>query len=190
MLLNVRKTGEGKTLVFMGAASVLKGVTIVVVPLLCLGADQVTKANRSSVVRAFHLDECRGAEAVELWRALRSLPLGGQATRPIVLFCSPHALSKTVWRETVVTLVERGCLSLAVVDEADKVRTQCICVASSHRNNNSISIIATRSILHHCHADRCSHTVGACVRSSTRSRTPSSHLHAAQASVGTCVVLS
>lgn len=44
-LLLARKTGDGKSLVFQGAATILGGITICVVPLLVLGSDQTTKVN-------------------------------------------------------------------------------------------------------------------------------------------------
>ena len=44
-LLLVRKTGEGKTIVLHGAATLLGGVSLCVVPLHTLAADQVVRAN-------------------------------------------------------------------------------------------------------------------------------------------------
>ena len=44
-LLLVRKTGEGKTIVLQGAATILGGVSLCVVPLHTLAADQVVRAN-------------------------------------------------------------------------------------------------------------------------------------------------
>ena len=40
----IRKTGEGKSLVITTTVALLCGVTIVMVPLLGLGSDQVNKA--------------------------------------------------------------------------------------------------------------------------------------------------
>jgi superfamily II DNA helicase RecQ len=43
MMYLIRKTGEGKSLVMQGMASMLKGITITMVPLLGLGSDQESK---------------------------------------------------------------------------------------------------------------------------------------------------
>ena len=40
----IHKTGEGKSLVIITTAAMLRGVTIVMVPLIGLGSDQVNKA--------------------------------------------------------------------------------------------------------------------------------------------------
>ena len=54
----LRKTGEGKSLVITGSATMLRGVTVVMVPLIGLGSDQANKAkNLDNRVEAYHLDE-------------------------------------------------------------------------------------------------------------------------------------
>jgi hypothetical protein len=64
MMYLIRKTGEGKSLVMQGMASMLKGITVSVVPLLGLGSDQADKCNVDSVaVEAYHIDEFRGSHA-------------------------------------------------------------------------------------------------------------------------------
>ncbi len=59
MMYLIRKTGEGKSLVVQGMASMMKGVTVVMVPLLGLGADQDQKCNdvNEMEVESYHLDE-------------------------------------------------------------------------------------------------------------------------------------
>ena len=69
MMYLIRKTGEGKSLVLNGMSSILKGVTISMVPLLGLGSDQAQKcrnANTTKTVEAYHLDEFRHKNASEL----------------------------------------------------------------------------------------------------------------------------
>eukprot|EP00978_Attheya_sp_CCMP212_P009075 scaffold21371_cov61-Attheya_sp.AAC.2 len=62
-LLLVRRTGDGKSLVIYGLATLLRGVTIVMVPILALGSDQVSTvwsmANPLAGVYAEHLDSIR-----------------------------------------------------------------------------------------------------------------------------------
>jgi superfamily II DNA helicase RecQ len=59
-LLLVWRTGDGKSLVIYGLATLLRGVTIVMVPILVLGSDQVSSvwsmANPLAAVYAKHLD--------------------------------------------------------------------------------------------------------------------------------------
>ena len=40
----IRKTGEGKSMIILGAATMRRGVTVVLVPLIGLGSDQVNKS--------------------------------------------------------------------------------------------------------------------------------------------------
>ena len=64
MVYLIRKTGEGKSLVLQGMASMLKGVMISVVPLLGLGSDQQEKCHLSSgAVESYHLDKFLGSHS-------------------------------------------------------------------------------------------------------------------------------
>jgi hypothetical protein len=57
-LFLIRKTGEGKSAVVLTASTLLRGITLVVVPLLGLGCDQVSKAqHHHHKIEAFHLDK-------------------------------------------------------------------------------------------------------------------------------------
>ncbi len=58
MIYLIHKTSKGKSLVMQGMASMLKGVTIVMVPLLGLGSDTESKCTTTNV-KAYHLDEYR-----------------------------------------------------------------------------------------------------------------------------------
>jgi hypothetical protein len=54
----VHKTGEGKSAVVLASATIFRGITLVLVPLLGLGCDQVAKATRrEQQVEAYHLDK-------------------------------------------------------------------------------------------------------------------------------------
>ena len=58
MMYLIRKTGEGKLLVMQGMALMLKGITVMVVPLLGLGLDHEDKCNIDSIrVESYHLNE-------------------------------------------------------------------------------------------------------------------------------------
>jgi superfamily II DNA helicase RecQ len=59
----IRKTGEGKFDVVLTASTLLRGIMLMVMPLLGLGCDQVSKAQHHHYqVEAFHLDKNRSKE--------------------------------------------------------------------------------------------------------------------------------
>jgi len=66
------------------------GVTIVVLPLIGLGADQVRRAFSAAGVHAFHLDELGAADEATLIKWLGALVLGDGNTA--ILFVSPQLL--------------------------------------------------------------------------------------------------
>ena len=129
-LLLVRRTGDGKSAVIFGAATLLKGVSIVVVPLLGLGVDLVGRVNSgarpSARVFAFHLDELRGGEQAELVGFLRRVAAAGDLPdATVLLVCSPQALAPDrSWLAPVLALLAAGVLRLIAIDECDKVVTQ------------------------------------------------------------------
>ena len=56
----IRQPGEGKSLCLYGAASLLKGIIVCLVPLIGLGSDQVAKTERAAIgLEAYHADEMR-----------------------------------------------------------------------------------------------------------------------------------
>ena len=58
VLYLIRKTGEGKSIVFLMIATLLRGITIVLVPLIGLGSDQVSKTiNLTHCIESYHVDE-------------------------------------------------------------------------------------------------------------------------------------
>eukprot|EP00984_Skeletonema_dohrnii_P002679 scaffold926_cov75-Skeletonema_dohrnii-CCMP3373.AAC.2 len=61
MLYLIRKTGEGKSLVLKGMATIKRGITVCLVPLVGLGSDQVCKTTCAKCgVEAYHVDEWKG----------------------------------------------------------------------------------------------------------------------------------
>ncbi len=118
MMYLIRKTGEGKSLVLQAMASILKGVTISMVPLLGLGSDQAEKTTEASTfVESYHLDEFRNNNAIELRARLNEYCR--EEKTAIILFVSPQQLSKhSLWHRVLLSLAERGCVSAVCVDEA------------------------------------------------------------------------
>ena len=65
----ISKTGSGKSAVPLTIATLRRGVTVVMVPLLGLGSDQVKKSTQlEKGIKAYHVDEHRGKDG----RVLRS----------------------------------------------------------------------------------------------------------------------
>ena len=89
-LLCVRPTGGGKSLVFNVLASLLKGVTLCICPLLSLGADQTKKTlaivNRPSPPR-------------------------------VIIYMSPQSLSSKKGKTLIPFLIRHGLIRLVVIDE-------------------------------------------------------------------------
>ena len=118
MMYLIRKTGEGKSLVLQGMASMLKGVTVVMVPLLGLGADQEEKCNgaNASSVESYHLDEYRQSNASELRGHLDDY--SREEKTAIILFVGPQQLSQhSFWCPVLMSLALRGCISAVCIDE-------------------------------------------------------------------------
>ena len=73
MMYLICKTGEGKSLVMMGTAVALRGVTVVMGPLQGLGTDQANKSKRiERGIESYHADEFRDADRAKLDLRLRS----------------------------------------------------------------------------------------------------------------------
>ena len=121
-LLLVERTGGGKSLV-LGLVSVLcAGVTVVLVPLLALTADQLARFNNADqsrgVVHAIHLDETDQSDLDgEVVPMLDDLPRDTSST--VLLLTSPQKLAteKRV-RDALLRCAGRGTLRVVAIDEA------------------------------------------------------------------------
>ena len=76
--LLIRKTGEGKSLVYLVTGACIGGVTLCISPLLSLAMDQSRKvlkhAHSTCTVSSFHLDEMSPSHLQSLQRSLTKLP--------------------------------------------------------------------------------------------------------------------
>jgi len=54
MMYLIRKCGDGKSLVMHAMATILRGITIVMVPLIGLGNDQISKTKRPEVLFSYY----------------------------------------------------------------------------------------------------------------------------------------
>jgi superfamily II DNA helicase RecQ len=118
MMYLIQKTGEGKSLVLQATASLLKGITTSVVPLLGLGSDQVDKCqvDSSNTIESYHLDEFRGSHASLLRMHLQQYTREEITT--IFLFISPQQMTKnSMWYAVLMDLASLGCISAVCIDE-------------------------------------------------------------------------
>ncbi|KAL3759766.1 hypothetical protein ACHAWU_007510 [Discostella pseudostelligera] len=121
MMYLIRKMGEGKSIVLTGASSLLGGVTISLVPLLGLGADQVNKYNnRYCGFEAYHVDEFRDTYAKGLLERLDRYTYSEFSS--ILLYVSPSSLRKdSIWYSKFQQLAKRGAISAFCIDECHSV---------------------------------------------------------------------
>ncbi len=96
----------------------LKGVTVVMVPLLGLGADQDEKCNTDNAVavESYHLDEYRYKNAAQLGIHLNQYSCEEKSA--IMIFVSPQQLSQHLfWYPVLMSLARRSCISAVCIDE-------------------------------------------------------------------------
>ena len=91
MMYLIRKMGEGKSLVLLGMATALRGITITMVQLLGLGSDQVSRLKRLDCrVELYHADEFSDKDYNKLMERLESYSPSDKSS--IIIFISPQQL--------------------------------------------------------------------------------------------------
>lgn len=128
-LLLVRRTGDGKSTVIRGTATILGGISLIVMPTLSLAYDQIASIPRDRI-NAIHLDYVNkgGKEAIRsMYNGLREqMNLDPSKTRTTFIFASPKALVNselvglpkgTCWADLFVDLRSKGVLRFLAVDE-------------------------------------------------------------------------
>ena len=100
-----------------------RGVTIIQVPLLGLGTDQVAKAiHVDGNIEAYHVDEFKGRDGNTLRTRLIQADEEQLQRLSIILFMSPRSLlPDSDWSEVLTDLAKRGHINTMVVDEAHQV---------------------------------------------------------------------
>ena len=131
VLFIVQPTANGKSLVPLTIATIRRGVTIVLVPLIGLGSDQVEKATvLDHNVEAYHIDEHKQLDARAVRDRLNHLSVSEANSTTILLFMSPQSLKRDPkrpnagWYGVIASLARRGLVSLFCIDEAHTVQ-QC-----------------------------------------------------------------
>jgi superfamily II DNA helicase RecQ len=126
-LFMIRKTGEGKSIVPLTVAALLRHITIVLVPLIGLGSDQVNQAScLRRRIEAYHLDENKQQDFDALVLRLKRMiqdPTHAK-NHSVVLYVSPSSLKKeSRWNGLFRQMATRGVIKLFTIDEAHTVVT-------------------------------------------------------------------
>ena len=103
----VLPTGAGKTLCFQLPAAILRGLTVVVYPLLSLMADQIRRAEGAGLTAVVLRGGQSREERTAVWDAVES-------GRLQLLLTNPEMLSQ----ESVITRLAHSAVSHLVIDEA------------------------------------------------------------------------
>ncbi|KAL7508357.1 hypothetical protein ACHAXN_005444 [Cyclotella atomus] len=120
----IRKTGEGKSLVMMGTAAVLRGVTICLVPLLGLGSSQALKSNiRAHRIEGYHLDEYRAQDFAALSQRMAKYKRSDATS--IIVYISPQNLQPgSNWFPVISSAAASRHISFICLDKAHSVVDQ------------------------------------------------------------------
>jgi len=95
LLFLITKMGSNKSDVPLTVASLSQGVAIILVPLVGLGSDQVSKALRPDrKIEANHVDEFKRADGKKLRRRMKNGSDDETLVSTQILYMSPRALSK------------------------------------------------------------------------------------------------
>ena len=128
LLLVSRRTADGKSLLPLTIAAFKRRVTVVLVPLIGLGSDQVQKSCfYDSNIESYHIDEHRGQDAIDLRDRLMNMTEAEMNVTSIILYLSPSALCRDSgigvggWVGLLQTLSARGFISQFCIDEAHSV---------------------------------------------------------------------
>lgn len=106
MMRLIRKCSDGKSLALHAMATILRGVTIVMVPLIGLGSNQISKTKRPELgVEAYHSDEFRDDSASKLTERLESHNPDNDTS--IIICISPQNLRLTTkWYNKLASLAK------------------------------------------------------------------------------------
>ena len=123
-MLLVRSTGGGKSAVRDVCGILTGGITITIVPLLSLSADQTSKLVTLSSsqgldrhLKVFNLDVLRSKTINDFLRS-KLESLSSDSRIRVTLFTSPQKLTKdTSWQKTLQTCFRRGSIRFIAVDE-------------------------------------------------------------------------
>lgn len=121
-VLLIQKTGAGKSMVVLGSAALLRGVIIVIEPLVAVGSDRARAATqKSSWIKSHHVDGLDDNNRSLLVKLLMSLTRKNQG--PIILYLSAHDMMPgSCCVEPVTRLFMLGLVTLLVFDEIHMIQ--------------------------------------------------------------------
>jgi hypothetical protein len=154
MLYLIRKTGEGKSLVLLGMATMLRGVTVCLVPLLGLGSSQASKSrSKEHRVEGYHVDEYRDQDFDLLSRRMRLYSRTERSS--IIVYISPQNLKQgSRCCRLLNDMAAAGYISSICVDEAHATVEQCESFRPEFKDAiNSIKNLLSISKTHHPNID-------------------------------------
>ena len=119
----VAKTGSGKSAIPLSIGSLQTGVTLLMVPLIGFGSDQVNNSrNSKNLSEAYHLDENRGHDGFALRSWLLSLHPHEAEFVSIFLYASPQSLKESsFWFTCLFELALKNLIQQICIDEAHSV---------------------------------------------------------------------
>ena len=119
----VAKTGSGKSTIPLSIGSLQTRVTLLMVPLVGLGSDQVNNSrNSNNLIEAYHLNKNRGRDGYALRSRLLSLHPREAECVSIFLYASPQSLKDgSFWYKCLIELAPKNLIQLICIDEAHSV---------------------------------------------------------------------
>ena len=125
-IMCIRQTGDGKSLPIQCVATMRRYVSVVVVPLISIGADQVSNiyycCNPQAGIYAEHLDSLRETDdRKRMVDYLNSLTHSTLKKTSVILYLSPSAISHGVWAPVLKLLISKGFIRFFCVDECHHV---------------------------------------------------------------------
>jgi superfamily II DNA helicase RecQ len=150
MMYLIRKTGEGKSLVLLGTATMLRGVNVCLVPLLGLGSSQASKSRSAKHrVEGYHVDEYRDQDFDLLSRRMRLYSRSERSS--IIVYISIQNLKQgSKWCRLLTDMAAAGFISSVCVNEAHATVEQCESFRPEFRDAiQSIKNFISVSKIHH-----------------------------------------
>jgi hypothetical protein len=119
----VAKKGSGKLAILLLIGLLQTRVTLLMVPLVGLGSDQVNNSrNSNNLIEAYHLDKNRGRDGYALRSRLLSLHPREAECVSIFLYASPQSLKEgSFWYKCLFELLSKNLIRLICIDEAHSI---------------------------------------------------------------------
>lgn len=122
----IRQTGDGKSLPIQCTVTMRRYISVVVVPLISIGADQVSNiyycCNPEAGIYAEHLDSlCDPIDRKRMIDYLNSLTHTALRKTSVVLYVSPSAISHHVWAPVFKNLISKDFIHFFCVDECHHI---------------------------------------------------------------------